>query len=74
VGFRPTFAVGATLRLRALAVFSPAMLGLLVGGAIGGAAAAPLARLVLDARDVVREDCEHQARVGSEGAVVAPLR
>jgi predicted PurR-regulated permease PerM len=51
-----TFAVGATLRLRALAVFSLAMLGLLLGGALGGAAAAPLARLVLDARDVVRED------------------
>ena len=51
-----TFAVGATLRLRSLAVFSLAMLGLLLAGAIGGAAAAPLARLVLDVRDVVRED------------------
>ncbi len=51
-----TFAVGATLRLRPLAVFSLAMLGLLLGGAIGGAAAAPPARLVLDVRDVVRGD------------------
>ena len=51
-----TFAVGATLRLRPLAVFSLAMLGILVGGAIGGAAAAPLARLVMDGRTIVRDD------------------
>jgi putative heme transporter len=51
-----TFAVGAVLRLRPSAVFALAMLGILLGGAIGGAAAAPLARLVLDARAVVRED------------------
>jgi hypothetical protein len=57
-----TFAVGAVLRLRPSAVFALAMLGILLGGAIGGAAAAPLARLVLDARDVVRED-----RAGADG-------
>ena len=51
-----TFAVGATLRLRPLAVFTLSMFGILIGGAIGGAAAAPLARLVMDARDVFRED------------------
>ena len=64
-----TFAVGATLRLRSLAVFSLAMLGLLIGGALGGAAAAPLARLVLDAREVVRED---RAAAGRSAAVDDP--
>jgi hypothetical protein len=34
------------------------MLGILVGGAIGGAAAAPLARLVMDGRTIVRDDRE----------------
>ncbi len=61
-----TFAVGATLRLRPLAVFSLAMLGILIGGAIGGAAAAPLARLVMDGRVIVRDDRKTDADESSD--------
>ena len=61
-----TFAVGATLRLRPLAVFSLAMLGILIGGAIGGAAAAPLARLVMDGRVIVRDDRKTNADESSD--------
>ena len=60
-----TFAVGATLRLRPSAVFTLAMLGILVAGAFGGAVAAPLARLLLDAREIVREDRVDAEPVGA---------
>jgi len=61
-----TFAVGATLRLRPLAVFSLVMLGILIAGAIGGAAAAPLARLEMDGRAIVRDDRKTDAEEPSD--------
>jgi len=51
-----TFAVGAALRLRPLAVFALAMLGIALAGAFGGAAAAPLARIILDTQHVYRAE------------------
>jgi len=48
------FAIGGALRLPVTAVFVLTMTGAAVAGVFGAAAAAPLARLIIDARDVVR--------------------
>jgi predicted PurR-regulated permease PerM len=49
------FFIGGALRLPVTAVFVLTMAGAAVAGLFGAAAAAPLARLVIDGRDIVRE-------------------
>jgi predicted PurR-regulated permease PerM len=49
------FFIGGALRLPVTAVFVLTMAGAAVAGLFGAAATAPLARLVIDARDIVRE-------------------
>jgi predicted PurR-regulated permease PerM len=49
------FFIGGALRLPVTAVFALTMAGAAVAGLFGAAAAAPLARLVIDSRDIVRE-------------------
>ena len=54
------FFIGGALRLPVTAVFVLTMAGAAVAGLFGAAAAAPLARLVIDSRDIVQE---HRAQV-----------
>ena len=49
------FFIGGALRLPVTAVFALTMGGAAVAGLFGAAATAPLARLVIDARDVIRD-------------------
>jgi predicted PurR-regulated permease PerM len=59
------FFIGGALRLPVTAVFVLTMLGATLAGLFGAAAAAPLARLVIDARDIIRE---HRAEAAAEVA------
>ena len=61
------FFIGGALRLPVTAVFVLTMAGAAVAGLFGAAATAPLARLVIDARDIVRE---HRAAEAGPGTVV----
>ena len=49
------FFIGGALRLPVTAVFVLTMAGAAVAGLFGAAATAPLARLIIDARDIIRE-------------------
>ena len=49
------FFIGGAIRLPVTAVFVLTMIGATVVGFFGAAAAAPMARLIIDARDIVRE-------------------
>ena len=62
------FFIGGALRLPVTAVFVLTMAGAAVAGVFGAAAAAPLARLVIDARDITRE-----RRVQDAAAVTAAV-
>ncbi len=55
------FFIGGALRLPVTAVFVLTMAGAALAGLFGAAAAAPLARLIIDARDVIREHREEEA-------------
>jgi predicted PurR-regulated permease PerM len=57
------FFIGGALRLPVTAVFVLTMGGAAVAGVFGAAATAPLARLVIDARDIVREHRAQEAEV-----------
>jgi len=50
------FFIGGALRLPVTAVFVLTMAGAAVAGLFGAAAAAPMARLAIDARDIIRKD------------------
>ncbi len=65
------FFIGGALRLPVTAVFVLTMTGPAVAGLFGAAATAPLARLVIDARDTVRE---HRALKAGTVAVVVDDR
>lgn len=56
------FFIGGALRLPVTTVFVLTMAGAAVAGLFGAAATAPLARLILDTRDIVRE---HRAEQGA---------
>ena len=60
------FFIGGALRLPVTAVFVLTMAGATLAGLFGAAAAAPLARLVIDARDIIRE---HRAESAAKVAV-----
>jgi len=62
------FAIGGALRLPVTAVFVLTMTGAAVAGVFGAAAAAPLARLIIDARDIVRG---HRASAPAEAGEAA---
>ena len=55
------FFIGGALRLPVTAVFVLTMAGATLAGLFGAAAAAPLARLVIDARDIIREHRAEEA-------------
>jgi predicted PurR-regulated permease PerM len=57
------FFIGGALRLPVTAVFVLTMGGAAVAGIFGAAATAPLARLIIDARDIVREHRAEEAEV-----------
>lgn len=67
------FFIGGALRLPVTAVFVLTMAGAAVAGLFGAAASAPLARLILDARDIVQEhragesEARHAAQNGAQG-------
>ena len=52
------FAIGGALRLPVTAVFVLTMVGAATAGVFGAAAAAPLARLIIDVRDITRKHRE----------------
>ena len=64
------FFIGGALRLPVTAVFVLTMAGAAVAGLFGAAATAPLARLAIDARDIVRE--HRAAEAGRRGRAAAP--
>ena len=66
------FFIGGALRLPVTAVFVLTMAGAAVAGLFGAAAAAPLARLVIDAGDIIREHRLEEAAAG--GGAVDPGR
>jgi putative heme transporter len=66
------FFIGGALRLPVTAVFVLTMAGAAVAGLFGAAAAAPLARLVIDARDIIREHGEEQAAAAAEATPGGP--
>jgi predicted PurR-regulated permease PerM len=55
------FFIGGALRLPVTAVFVLTMAGAALAGLFGAAATAPLARLIIDARDIIRESRAPQA-------------
>jgi predicted PurR-regulated permease PerM len=59
------FFIGGALRLPVTAVFALTMAGAALAGLFGAAATAPLVRLVIDARDIIRE---HRAEEAAEVA------
>ena len=61
------FFIGGALRLPVTAVFVLTMAGAALAGILGAAAAAPLARLIIGARDIIREHREEGA-AGAAGA------
>ena len=58
------FFIGGALRLPVTAVFVLTMAGAAVAGLFGAAAAAPLARLIIDARGIIREHRVAEAAPG----------
>jgi predicted PurR-regulated permease PerM len=66
------FFIGGAIRLPVTAVFVLTMTGAAVAGIFGAAAAAPLARLAIDVRDIIRAHAEggaeHVADVGAPPA------
>ena len=66
------FFIGGALRLPVTAVFVLTMAGAAVAGLFGAAATAPLARLVIDARDIIRESRAESAGDGPSSAEVSP--
>jgi len=58
------FFIGGALRLPVTAVFVLTMAGAAVAGLFGAAAAAPLARLIIDAGDIIREHPVEEAASG----------
>ena len=65
------FFIGGALRLPVTAVFVLTMGGAAVAGIFGAAATAPLARLIIDARDIVREHRAEEAEVLAAAAAAA---
>ena len=65
------FFIGGALRLPVTAVFVLTMGGASVAGIFGAAATAPLARLVIDARDIIREQRADEAEVLAAAATAA---
>ncbi len=63
------FFIGGALRLPVTAVFALTMAGAAVAGLFGAAAAAPMARLAIDTRDIIREHRVEEAA----GAVKPPV-
>jgi putative heme transporter len=59
------FFIGGALRLPVTTVFVLTMAGAAVAGLFGAAATAPLARLIIDARDIIRE---HRAEEEAQAA------
>ena len=59
------FFIGGALKMPVAAVFTATMVGAAVLGFFGAAAAAPLTRLVMDAKDIIREgrEAESQSQV-----------
>jgi putative heme transporter len=67
------FFIGGALRLPVTAVFVLTMTGASLAGLFGAAAAAPLARLIIDARRIIRDDREQQgAATPAAGQGVEP--
>ena len=66
------FFIGGALRLPVTAVFVLTMAGAAVAGLFGAAAAAPLARLVIDARDIIREHGAAEAAAADGDAEGGP--
>jgi len=66
------FFIGGALRLPVTAVFVLTMAGAAVAGLFGAAASAPLARLVIDARDITRESRAQPAEAESSPDEVPP--
>jgi putative heme transporter len=62
------FFIGGALRLPVTAAFVLTMAGAAVAGLFGAAAAAPLARLVIDARDIIREHRLEEVAAGGDAA------
>jgi len=62
------FFIGGALRLPVTAGFVLTMAGAAVAGLFGAAATAPLARLIIDARDIIRESRAEPAAGGDSGA------
>ena len=62
------FFIGGALRLPVTAVFVLTMAGAAVAGLFGAAATAPLARLIIDARDITRDSRAEQEPAGAEQA------
>jgi putative heme transporter len=65
------FFIGGALRLPVTAVFVLTMGGAAVAGIFGAAATAPLARLIIDARGIVREHRAEEAAVRAAAAAAA---
>jgi predicted PurR-regulated permease PerM len=59
------FFIGGALRLPVTAVFVLTMAGAAVAGLFGAAATAPLARLIIDARDITRESRAESAEAAA---------
>lgn len=72
------FFIGGALRLPVTAVFVLTMAGASVAGLFGAAAAAPLARLAIDARDIIRkhriEEAAGAAGLPAEGDTGSPAQ
>jgi predicted PurR-regulated permease PerM len=60
------FFIGGALRLPVTAVFVLTMAGATVAGLFGAAATAPLARLIIDARDIIRDYRAESAEAAGE--------
>jgi predicted PurR-regulated permease PerM len=61
------FFIGGALRLPVTAVFVLTMAGAAVAGLFGAAATAPLARLIIDARDIIREHRAEERAAALQG-------
>ena len=68
------FFIGGALRLPVTAVFALTMAGAAVAGLFGAAATAPLARLVIDARDIIREHRAERPRRAAAAEDARPSR
>jgi putative heme transporter len=65
------FFIGGALRLPVTTVFVLTMAGAAVAGLFGAAATAPLARLIIDARDIIREHRAGEAAVQAAAGAAA---